>query len=185
MVREFKAGQVQDEHIVKVYLNDSDDYIYINDRDTSVVDRFAEFIKWLEEKEKDISTKQAEFEKQYGKDIITHDEDGEIDDINVDALVAFCKVRREIYLEATDQIDRILGQDAIKKFFRVSYEINPDFVPDDECLYDFIEAITPVLNQVFEGRAKRISEKYNRDRKGGKRSKYRSKQELIQSYMGK
>ena len=64
MVREFKAGQVQDEHIVKVYLNDSDDYIYINDRDTSVVDRFAEFIKWLEEKEKDISTKQAEFEKQ-------------------------------------------------------------------------------------------------------------------------
>ena len=174
MVREFKAGQVQDEHIVKVYLNDSDDYIYINDRDTSVVDRFAGFIKWLEEKEKDISTRQAEF-----------DEDGEVDDINVDALVAFCKVRREIYLEATDQIDRILGQDAIKKFFRVSYEINPDFVPDDECLYDFIEAITPVLNQVFEGRAKRISEKYNRDRKGGKRRKYRNRQELIQSYMGK
>ena len=80
MVREFKAGQVQDEHIVKVYLNDSDDYIYIDDRDTSVVDRFAEFIKWLEEKEKDISTRQAEFEKQYGKDIITHDEEGEVDE---------------------------------------------------------------------------------------------------------
>ena len=58
-------------------------------------------------------------------------------------------------------------------------------MPDDECLYDFIEAITPVLNQVFEGRAKRISEKYNRDRKGGKRSKHRNRQELIQSYMGK
>ena len=57
MVREFKAGQVQDEHIVKVYLNDSDDYIYINDRDTSVVDRFAELIQWIESKGKEISEK--------------------------------------------------------------------------------------------------------------------------------
>lgn len=185
MVREFKAGQVQDEHIVKVYLNDSDDYIYIDDRDTSVVDRFAEFIKWLEEKDKDIDARQKELEQQYGKDIIIHDEEGEIEDINVDALVAFCKFRKETYLEATGQIDKILGQDAVKKFFRVSYEINPDFVPNDECLYDFLDAVIPVLNQVFEGRAKRISEKYNRNRKGGKRSKYRSKQELIQSYMGK
>lgn len=185
MIKEINAGQARDEHIVKVYLNDNDDYIYIDDRDTSIIDRFAEFIKWLEEKDKDITVRQAEFEKQYGADIITRDEDGEVEDINVDVLIAFCKFRKEIYLEAAGQIDTILGQDAIKKFFRISYDINPDFVPDDECLYDFIEAITPVLNQVFEGRANRISEKYNRNRKGGKKNKYRNKQELIQSYMGK
>lgn len=185
MGREYRSDRAQDEHLVKVYLNSNDDYIYIDDRDTSVVDRFADLIKWIEDKDKEVADQEKSFKQKYGEDIITRNEDGEIDDINADALVAFCKFRRETYREASERIDRILGQDALKKFFRVSYEINPDFVPDDECLYDFLDAITPVLNQVFEGRAKRISEKYSRDRKGGKRSKYRSKEELIQSYMGK
>lgn len=185
MAREFRSENRQEESLVKVFLNSQDDYIYIDDRDTSIVDRFAELIQWIESKGKEISEKEKSFEQQYGKDIITRNEEGEIDDINIDALVAFCKFRRETYQEAADRIERILGQDAIKKFFHASYEINPDFVPDDECLYDFLDAVTPVLNQVFEGRAKRISEKYNRNRKGGKRSKYRNKEELIQSYMGK
>ena len=60
-----------------------------------------------------------------------------------------------------------------------------DFVPNDECIYDFLDEMTPVLNEMFADSAKRISLKYNRDRKGGKRTKYRSKEQIIQAAMGK
>ena len=116
---------------------------------------------------------------------MTRDEDGDIVDFNIDAFVALSKTRTDTYREAAAKIDRIFGQDVIRKYFRLSYEINPDFVPDDECIYDFLDSMTPVLNQIYADRAKRVKLKYNRDRKGGKRTRYRNKEELIQDYMGK
>ena len=65
------------------------------------------------------------------------------------------------------------------------YEANPGFVPDEECIYDFFEEITPVMNQLFEDRKKKIELRFNKNRKGGKGNKYRTKDQLIRDYSGK
>lgn len=185
MGREFKTSNQQEENLAKVSLNSNGDYIYINEKDAAIFDRFAAFMKWLEEKDSEIRKKGEEFEKQYGKDIIKLDEDGEVEDVNVDAFVQYSRLRTETYKEAADSIEAIFGQGTLRKYFRKFYEINPEFVPDDECICDFIEEMTPILNDLFADRSKRLALKYSRDRKGGKRSKYRSRQELIRDYSGR
>ena len=185
MSREFRTGNKQEENLAKVLLNSSDDYIYINEKDASIFDNFAALMKWLEEKEADVRKKEEEYEKQYGKEVVKRDEDGEIESVNVDAFVSYSKLRTEVFREAAEKIDMIFGIGTLKKYFRKFYEINPEFVPDDECIFDFIEEMTPILNSIFADRSKRLALKYNRDRKGGKRTKYRSREELISDYMGR
>ena len=170
MAREFRTSSQQEENLAKVFLNSDDDYIYINEKDATIFDRFAAFMKWLEEKEADIRKKEEEYVKV--------GEDGEVEDVNADAFVQFSRLRTETYKESAGRIDDIFGEGTLRKYFRKFYEVNPDFVPDDECLYDFIEEMTPILNELFANRS-------NRDRKGGKRSRYRNKNELIRGYSGR
>lgn len=185
MAREFKVSNQQEENLAKVYLNSEDDFIYINEKDATIFDKFAEFLKWLDGKNNEVSQQEAEFDKKYGKDFVTRNENGDVEDVNVDAFVHYSKMRSDTYKETVERIDAIFGVGTIRKYFRKFYEINPDFVPDDECIYDFLDEMTPILNTLFSDRAKRVSLKYNRNRKGGKRSKYRDKEDLIKSYMGK
>lgn len=185
MAREFRTSNRQEENLAKVFLNSNDDYIYINEKDATIFDNFAALMKWLEEKEAHIREKEAEYEKEYGKDIFKVGEDGEVEDMNVDAFVQYSKLRTETYKEAAERIDSIFGTGALRKYFRKFYEINPEFVPDDECIYDFIEEMTPVLNELFADRSKRIALKYNRERMGGKSRKYRDKDKLLRDYKGR
>lgn len=185
MAKEFKVSNLQEENLAKISLNDNDDYIYLNEKDATIFDNFAAFMKWLEEKETCIREKEAEYEKEYGKDIVKLDADGNVEDVNVDAFVQYSRLRTETYRESAERIDSIFGTGTLRKYFRKFYEINPEFVPDDECIFDFIEAMTPILNDLFADRSKRIALKYNRERMGGKSRKYRSKDELIRDYKGR
>lgn len=185
MAREFRTSNQQEENLAKVFLNSEDDFIYINEKDATIFDKFAAFLKWLEEKDADIRKKSEELEKKFGKDIVNLGEDGEVKDVNTDAFIQYSKLRTDTYKEAAENIETIFGKGTLRKYFRKFYEISPEFVPDDECICDFIEEMTPILNELFADRSKRIALKYNRDRKGGKRNKYRSKEELIRDYSGR
>lgn len=181
--RERTLGQKTQENLLKLNLNNKGDYIYLDDRDPTLFDGFADFLKWLEDKEAEIQTKEKEIQQKYGNEIVKRDEDGEVESINTDALVEMTKFRTNSYREAAERLNRIFGGDVLRKYFHVSYEINPDFVPDDECMYDFLEEIMPVMNELFEGKRERLETKYNKDRKGGKRNKYRNKDQIIQANM--
>lgn len=185
MSREFRTSNQQEENLAKVFLNSDDDFIYINEKDASIFDKFADFLKWLEEKDADLVKKEKEYRQKYGDGIVTRNADGEVDDINTDAFVQFSRLRTETYKEVSDRIETIFGAGVLKKYFRKFYEISPDFVPDDECIYDFIEEMTPILNSLFADRSERIALKYNRNRKGGKRNRYRTKEEIIKDNMGR
>lgn len=168
----------------KLFLNDRDDYIYINDQDAALFDRFAEFINWIGEKTAELQKQEREFAEKYGDEIVKKDENGNVEEINAPALLEISKMRTQTYRDTANKIDSIFGEGTIKKFFYVSYDINPNFVPDDECIFDFLEEITPVLNDLFADRKKRIDLKYGKNRNGGKGNKYRSKTQLINEYKG-
>ena len=178
-IKEGRIGQKQRENFFKLYLNEYEDFILINESDSGIFDRYAEFLKWLDEKGIDIQKSEEKLREIYGNDIVKRDDDGNVVDVNTDAFLALSKLRTDTYRETCEQIDRIFGKDTCRKYFRESYEINPDFVPDDECIYDFLEEITPVLNNIFADRKKRIELKYNKNRKGGKANNYRTKDQLL------
>lgn len=182
MNREFRP-QGAEESLVKVFLNSDDDYIFINERDPEIFDKFSDFIGWVDEKGKEITKQEEELRQKYKEGIIKYDDDGNVEDINATALCEMSKIRREAYREVAERIDRIFGEDALRKYFKKSYELNPGYVPDDECIFDFMSAMTPVLNEIFSDRRKRIDLKYSQKRKGGNRRKYRSKEEIIQDNM--
>lgn len=71
MAREFRTSNQQEENLAKVLLNSNDDYIYINEKDASIFDKFAALLKWLEEKDADLDRKEKEYRQKYGNDIIT------------------------------------------------------------------------------------------------------------------
>ena len=181
-MKEFRTNNKQEESLAKVILNDKEEYVLINGKDATIFDRFAEFIKWLDDMGNEIKKKEKDIEAEYGKDIVQRDEDGAVEDINTGAFIALSKLRTDTYREAAERIETVFGTGTMRKYFNAFYELNPEFVPDDECIYDFIEEITPVLNEIFADRKKRIELKYNRNRRGGKGNRYRNKEELIRDY---
>lgn len=74
--RERTLGQKTQENLLKLNLNNKGDYIYLDDRDPTLFDGFADFLKWLEDKEAEIQTKEKEIQQKYGNEIVKRDEDG-------------------------------------------------------------------------------------------------------------
>lgn len=168
-VKEFNIGSKLVEGAVKVTVNEYGDSIIVNASDAGFVKRFGDFLKWLEDKELEIAGKQKELEEKYGDgDFASEDEDGNVI-INTDALVDFAKVWSELYESAAVKIDQIFGQGCLKKYFRAFYEMNQEFIPDEECIVDFLEEISPIIGYAYTARQKRITSKYSKNRKGRKK----------------
>lgn len=174
-MREYKLhGGLQDD-LVKVLVNDDDDYVYLNPNDSTFMDRFAKFLAWLEEKTSELEKLGKEKDEQYeGRAMIS--EDGEVD---VEQLLEFTSIQVATLNEITERIDDLFGQNTLRKFFKAFYEINPDFVPDADCVNDFLEQIIPAVNDAYDARIERINAKYNKSRRGKKRQ--RTKAELLQA----
>lgn len=150
----------------KVYVNEYDDFILINPGDHSFFSKFAEFLSWIDEEGAELNRIAEEAGKKYqGREMISEDEDGNTE-IDTEQFLELAEVRLSACKKCNDRVDALFGQDTLKKYFRVSYEVNPDFVPDLDCIFDFIEEITPALEQIYNQRADRISKKYNKNRKG-------------------
>ena len=98
------------------------------------------------------------------------EETGETD-IDLEQFGKFAETQCAFYNEIAAKLNEVFGQDVIRKYFRVSYEINPEFVPDDLAIQDFLESITPVMEQVFQTRFERMNGKYSKDRKGKRSGK--------------
>lgn len=163
--KEYRIGSKNEEKLVKVYLNKQDDFIQINVSDSSLFEKFASFISWLE-----TNTEELKKWDQEHKDDET-------------PILEIIQKKIGAYKEYCSRLDEVLGENTCRMYFRELYEANKDFVPDDECIYDLVEEIMPVFNELFAKKQDRLKLKYNRERKGAKR--YRTKEELIEEYKGK
>lgn len=68
---------------------------------------------------------------------------------------------KEKMKEIVVQIDRLFGENTCKKVFG-------DIIPSGYVIADFFEQLVPIISEYSDARQKKISEKYNRKRKGSK-----------------
>lgn len=134
-------------NLTKVELNDSGDYITVSADSPVFFDSFTSGYKRIIELADKVAFQMDEIEKKYKglEDLSsTMDKTLEMSGVNVD----FSK-------EAARIIDEVFGPDTIKKYFRDIYEEMPDFLPDANCIIDFFEQITPVIEKLFDRKIER------------------------------
>ena len=163
----YQIGKKLEENAVKVVVNKYGDFIYLYPNSASFPTKYINLLKWAEEAEKKYTAIAEEKKKQYeGREVIRQDEDGNVE-IDVEQLSDLVKVETSLYAEYEEKINELFGQDVLKKYFRECYESDPNgFIPDQECINDFLEEITPVLNDVYNTRFNRIQKRYNKNRRG-------------------
>lgn len=59
---------------------------------------------------------------------------------------------------AATVIDGIFGEGTLRKYFRDIYEEIPDFLPDADCIMDFLEQVIPVMEGLFGHKIERQRE---------------------------
>lgn len=134
-----------DNGLRKIKVNDAGEYIEVSVNDSTFFDRFADLLVWIGSKEKELG--------QFG-------EDHKADDIsNPEVIREVVRKRTETYRECCQRLDILFGEGCCRKVFG-------NVVPDDMLITDFLEQITPVIEELGKERNQKLSLKYSRGRKG-------------------
>lgn len=133
--------------LTKIELNDAGDYITVTADSPTFFDGFSAGYKRIAGLADSIPDKLEEIEKRYeGKEDFSG---------TMDKTLAMSGVNVDFSREAVGVIDGIFGAGTIKKYFRNIYEEIPDFLPDADCIMDFFEQITPVIEKLFDRKIER------------------------------
>lgn len=163
----YSIGKKVSSQLKKVELNEFGDYILINPGDYTFSKRFSALLEWLDGKQAELAKQADEMGEKYkGTNMVSFDADGNAS-VDTEQLAVFVKIKNDLYEETARKVEDLFGQNVLKKYFRAFYEANPEFVPDEECIMDFFEEISPVLQTVYQERANKIDKKYGKNRKSG------------------
>ena len=156
----------------------------INTADAATATRFVELVHNLEEVvnlgEDDVTAYREKYKEYEGEEF-----DKLPDNVRMDIIVDASKMRIGIIEGMIREIDTMFGKDTIRNVFRQSYEMHEDFVPDEDALIDFVNAVMPVMSDLFQTRNEAIRKKYspNRAARRHNRNKHnKNKNQLIQEY---
>lgn len=160
-MREFKLNGGLKDDLLKVVVNGDGDAIYLNPNDGTFMDKVARFMSWFLNKADEMQKMGEEISKEYeGKEFVS--EDGNVD---AESLLKLTNIQLEVLKEISEEIDKVFGQDTLRKYFKPYYEINPDFVPDLECVNDFLDQIGPAISEAFNTRNQSINSQYSKNRR--------------------
>lgn len=137
-----------DSGIKKIEVNDDGECISIPISDTAFYERFANILKYFDEKQKDIEQKVHEISEKYS------------DNENTEKAFDEVKMYSDLCRNVCSELDKLFGEGCCRKVF-VGNE-----VPGIELIGDFFEQITPILQRFVQERNKKIELRYNRHRKG-------------------
>jgi hypothetical protein len=120
-----------------VLLNEWDDFIRLDLHDKEFPKRFMDFVDWWVE-ELDVIHMREEWL-------------GRIDTKkNHRAVLSLTDIILTAYQECYRRIDELFGAGTVKKYFRKFYDDNPDFLPGEECIKDFIMNIASAISQAYK-----------------------------------
>ena len=137
--------------LVKIDIGNYGDYIYLDKSNNLFKSEFESFRNWffreyrrsglaIEKESKKKYSKRAKREKGF--------------DINQVSKIAL--IRESFCMEGVERINKLFGQDILKKYFKDSYSLNNSFVPDEISISDFIEEVAPIIKEVYKEEVKGV-----------------------------
>lgn len=134
---------------MKVELNDRKDYIAIHPDNANLPRDFANGREKMLALVEDFPKRIEAINKEY---------EGRDDEKSTD------EKEKKIYEERAslaehfvESIDGIFGEGTIRKYFADNYEQVHNFLPGENCVIDFFNEITPVIEQIFGKYIKRVN----------------------------
>lgn len=158
----------------KIKVNEYGDTIILNLEDSSISGRYAKLIENLERIAEEAECEGNELEKKYKDRPVMKDED-----IDTEQVIEKTDFRIRYIEQMIEEIENVLGKDAIRKVYRECYEADEQFIPTEAAIIEFIDQMNPVMTQLYKERFEFNKKKYSRKRVGKNRV---SKKELIQGY---
>lgn len=126
---------------LRLEVNDDGEYIMISADDATMLDRFASGIRHIVEMSDETAEKVEAIEKQYaGRTGF---------DTDMEKVAAISGINVEFSREAVRTVDSIFGEDTVKKVFRSTYNVIPDFLPSVNLITEFFEQVTPHMEKLF------------------------------------
>lgn len=126
---------------LRLEVNDDGEYIMISADDATMFDRFASGIRHIVEMSDETAEKVEAIEKQYaGRTGF---------DTDMEKVAAISGINVEFSREAVRTVDSIFGEDTVKKVFRSTYNVIPDFLPSVNLITEFFEQVTPHMEKLF------------------------------------
>lgn len=171
-IREFVLDSEIKEIAVKNTNGELITVIRVNTSDKTTAERFARLIQNLDHVSDEFQREADELSKKYPNAT-------DIEDINVEQILDISNFNIKYINRCISEIDSVFGAGTVHNVFSECYEINQDYVPDEDALLQFVEKVIPVMNQLFNERFEKNKARYNSNRRG-KHNK--SKDELIREY---
>lgn len=165
-------------NIVEIKANKYGDVIKIDASDRSTVDRFANLIRRIDSLSAEYAEKEKALNEKYANTVPA---DGDTYEVDVNQIVDRSRLCVESINDVIKEFEKVFGDGCIRKAFRESYELNGDFIPDEYAISEFLDAMIPIMADIYQERFERTKQRYNTKRRG-KHNK--SKEELIKEYMG-
>lgn len=107
----------------------------VNTADANIPIRYYKVIDSLEQIENEYTKRVKQVEKKKNDDR--------------EYAISISGIRVEIIQRAIDELNSIFGVNAMQKVFADCIEINPDFMPSEYELLDFLEKVTPLMQTWF------------------------------------
>jgi len=127
--------------VEEITINRHGDKIFVSSEDATLFDRFVNCFDFIIKQSKKRAAEVEEIEKKYaGKDSIENE---------IEMAVEMSRVNVDFSNEAAKMIDGIFGEGTIRKYFRDHYEKIPSFLPGVDCFMEFLDKISPVMEEVF------------------------------------
>lgn len=162
-----------DTGVRKIEVNDKGEYISFSINDTGFTDKYAEMLKWFDEKQKSIAAYSTEFERKY-KYVSRKNEDGSVD-VNTDAVLELANMQHDTSAQICKMIDELFGEDSCRKVFG-------NITPDMEVIANFFEQISPLVQKAKQERMNRFERRYDSNRKGARSRHKRNREDRVKEY---
>ena len=174
-----KSFDLAEDSIVDVVINNVKGEplhtISLDISDPDAPNRFAQMIANIEAISSEVERKDKELKKKYEN----------VTEYNHDKVVDTCRLHIESLKQICSEIDFAFGEGTIEGVYSEHLVLNPDYIPDEYALMDFLDKMIPIVNDTYHTRFELNKKKYNINRRGGKGRHNYTKEELIQRQMGK
>lgn len=140
----------------------------INVNDSNVANRFNRLIQNLEHVSDEFETEVKEKEDKYKDRELVKETDG-VKKIDTEQIADLCSLNVRYINRCIEEINAVFGENTIQNVYKECYELNEDFVPDEELLLQFVDGVIPEMNKLFEQKFERNKKRYSPANKGKKK----------------